>query len=222
MEDRANLYKQEIVEIGRRLYQKGLVVATEGNISIRISENALLTTPQGVNKGSMTVDQIVKTDLKGVKLEGELDPSSELKMHLAVYYARPDIKATLHAHPPVATGFAVAGLALDKWVLPEVVVTLGAAPLVEYATPTTDELATLVSRYILKYDALLLANHGALTVGIDLLNAYHKMETLEQFARISLVARLLGNENVLSQENVDKLMEIRTQYLKRFFTPSIL
>jgi len=215
MEELIHFSKQEIVEIGRRLYQKGLIVATEGNISVRIGENTLLTTPQGINKGFMTVDQIVTTDLNGVKLEGTWMPSSELKMHVAVYHARQDVKAVVHAHPPVGTGFAVAGLALDKSVLPEVVVTLGAVPLVRYATPTTDALAELVSHYILTCDALLLANHGALTVGQDLLTAYHKMETLEQFAKITLVARLLGQENTLSQEDVDKLMEIRAQYLKR-------
>lgn len=215
MDKKINLYKREIIQIGQRLYQKGLIVATEGNISVKIDENTLLTTSQGIHKGSMTPDQIVKTDLKGMKLGGKREPSSELKMHLAVYHTRSDVNAVIHAHPPVSTGFAVAGLALDQFVLPEVIVTLGKVPLLKYATPTTDELAELVSHSIAQHDALLLANHGALTVGKDLITAYYKMETLEHFARISLVARLLGRENILPPEAVEKLMELRAQYLRK-------
>jgi L-fuculose-phosphate aldolase len=215
-----NLYKQEIVKTGKKLYQKGLIVSTEGNISVKVDEKLLLTTPGGVNKGLLTTNEVVETNLQGIKRKGALEPSSELRMHLAVYRVRSDVNAAVHAHPPVGTGFAVAGLALDKFVLPEVVVTLGTVPLIQYATPTTDELAELVADAIRNHDALLLANHGALTVGRNLLDAYHKMETLEQFARISLVARLLGHENTLSQRDVDKLMKMRTQYLKKFLVPS--
>ena len=137
----------------------------------------------------MTPDMMVVTDLAGRKISGERNASSELKMHLAVYELRPDVQAVVHAHPPLATGFAVAGIALDKAVLAEVICTLGSIPIADYATPSTAELPAAVARYIKAHDGLLLANHGALTVGSDLYNAYYKMETVEHFAQISLVAR---------------------------------
>ena len=142
----------------------------------------------------MTPDMMVVTDLNGSKLAGERDPSSELKMHLQVYRDRPDARAVVHAHPPTATGFAVAGIPLDRAVLAEVVTTLGSIPIAEYATPSTDELPAACSKYLKAHDGLLLANHGALAIGPDLLTAYHRMETIEHFATISLVTRTLGRE----------------------------
>jgi L-fuculose-phosphate aldolase len=152
------------------------------------------------------------TDLAGRKLQGDRDPSSEMLMHLEVFRQRPDVQAVVHAHPPIATGFAVAGIPLNRAVLAEVLTTLGSIPIAEYATPSTSELPEAVRKYITAHDGMLLANHGALTVGGDLFSAYYKMETIEHFAKISLVARLLGRENLISREEVMRLQELRGTY----------
>jgi L-fuculose-phosphate aldolase len=204
--------RADIVEIGRRLHDRGFVASNDGNISVRLDAERLLTTPTGVSKGFMTPDMMVTTDLSGRKVTGDREPSSEILMHLAVYEDRPEIKAVVHAHPPTATGFAVAGIPLDRAVLAEVVTTLGSIPIAEYGTPSTSELADAVRQYIRAHDGLLLANHGALTVADELFAAYYKMETLEHFARISLVARQLGGERLLSREEVVRLQDLRDRY----------
>ncbi len=204
--------RADIVEIGRRVYERGFVASNDGNISVRLDDDRLLMTPTGVSKGFMTPDMLVTTDLAGRKLTGDRDASSEILMHLAVYELRPDIRAVVHAHPPTATGFAVAGIPLDRAVLAEVVTTLGSIPIADYGTPSTTELADAVRRFIRAHDGLLLANHGALTVARELFAAYYKMETVEHFARISLVARQLGGERVLSREEVNRLQHLRGRY----------
>src|SRR5512132_2712005 len=197
--------RTEIVEIGRRLYSRGYCASNDGNISVRLDDRRVLTTPKGVSKGYMNADMMVVTDMSGKKITGDREPSSELLMHLAVYRQRTDAQAVVHAHPPLATGFAVAGIPLDRAVLAEVLTTLGSIPIAEYATPSTRELPTAVRQYIRAHDGLLLANHGALTVGHELFATYYKMETVEHFAKISLVARLLGGERLLSQQEVQRL-----------------
>jgi L-fuculose-phosphate aldolase len=204
--------RADIVEIGRRLHERGYVASNDGNISVRLDAQRLLTTPKGVSKGYMTPEMMVVTDLDGRRLSGDREPSSEILMHLVVYHNRPEVNAVVHAHPPVATGFAVAGIPLDRAVLAEVVTTLGSIPIAEYGTPSTAELPEAVRRYIKAHDGLLLANHGALTIGKDLFAAYYKMETVEHFARISLVARLLGREHLLSREEVVRLQGLRGMY----------
>ena len=204
--------RADIVEVGRRLWERGYVASNDGNISVRLDEQRLITTPKSVSKGFMTPDMMVITDLDGKKIAGERDPSSELKMHLEVYRNRPDARAVVHAHPPTATGFAVAGIALDRAVLAEVITTLGSIPIAEYATPSTEELPAAVRKYVKAHDGLLLANHGALAIGPDLLTAYHRMETIEHFAKISLVTRLLGREHLLSRAEVDRLQGLRGMY----------
>src|SRR5216684_4904990 len=201
--------RADIVEVGRRMYARGYTASNDGNISVRLDANRLLMTPKSVCKGFMTPDMLCITDLDGRKLQGERDPSSEMLMHLEVYRQRPDVQAVVHAHPPIATGFAVAGIPLDRAVLAEVLTTLGSIPLAEYATPSTAELPEAVRKYIKAHDGMLLANHGALTVGADLYSAYYKMETIEHFAKISLVARLLGRENLISREEVMRLQDLR-------------
>lgn len=201
--------KEDICEVGRRLYQGHLIAAMEGNVSVRISENEILATPSGVCKGYLTPDMIVTCDLSGRQLEGDLRISTEIKMHLGVYKVRPDVQAVAHAHPPTSTGFAVAGVPLNRAVLAEVVVVLGCIPLAEYGTPSTKELADSVERLVKVSDGLLLANHGALTVGKDVYEAFHKMEIIEHFAKVSLTSRLLGGERLLPKEEVSRLLDLR-------------
>lgn len=204
--------RADIVEVGRRMYARGYTASNDGNISVRLGSDRLLMTPKSVCKGFMTPEMMCITDLDGRKLQGERDPSSEMLMHLEVYRQRPDVQAVVHAHPPTATGFAVAGIPLDRAVLAEVLTTLGSIPIAAYATPSTRALPEAVRKYIKAHDAMLLANHGALTVGGDLFAAYFKMETIEHFAHISLVARMLGRENLLSREEVMRLQELRGSY----------
>jgi L-fuculose-phosphate aldolase len=202
-------HKKDIIEIGRRLYQKGFVASSDGNISVRIGATEILATATGVCKGFLGSDDIVLVDAQGRKIAGRGEPSSELKMHLLVYDKRPDVKAVVHAHPPVSTGFAVAGIPLAQCILPEVVVSLGAVPVAAYGTPSTYEVCDAMAPYVQKSEAFLLANHGVVTLGEHVFQAYYRMETVEHFARILLTARLLGNVNVLSREQVEKLIEVR-------------
>jgi L-fuculose-phosphate aldolase len=204
--------RADLVEVGRRLYARGYTASNDGNISVRLDQRRLMMTPTGVCKGFMTPEMMCITDLDGRKLQGDRDPSSEMQMHLEVYRQRPDVQAVVHAHPPLATGFAVAGIPLDRAVLAEVVCTLGSVPIAEYATPSTKELPEAVRQYVKAHDGMLLANHGALTLGKDVFSAYFKMETIEHFAKISLVARLLGGERLLSREEVFRLQDLRGRY----------
>ena len=160
----------------------------------------------------MTPDMMVIVDYEGSKVAGERDPSTELPMHLEIYRNRPDVNAVVHAHPPLATGFAVAGIPLTRAVLAEVITTLGSIPIAEYGTPSTDELPEAVRKYIKAHDGMLLANHGAVTCGPSVMGAYYKMETIEHFAKISLVARLLGRENLISRDEVERLQGLRGFY----------
>jgi len=204
--------RADIVEVGRRMYAREYTDSNAGNISVRLGEDRLLMTPKSVCKGFMTPDMMCITDLDGRKLQGDRDPSTEMLMHLEVYRQRPDVRAVVHAHPATATGFAVAGIPLDRAVLAEVLTTLGSIPIAEYATPSTAELPDAVRRYIKAHDGMLLANHGALTVGPDVFAAYYKMETIEHFAKISLVARMLGRENLITRQEVVRLQGLRGTY----------
>ena len=204
--------RADIVEVGRRLYARGYTASNDGNLSVRLDAARLLMTPKSVCKGFMDPSMMCITDLDGKKLAGDRDPSSEMQMHLEVYRQRPDVQAVVHAHPPIATAFAVAGIPLDRAVLAEVVTTLGSVPIADYATPSTKELPQAVSKYIKAHDGMLLANHGALTVGTDLFSAYYKMETIEHFAHISFIARMLGGERLLSKEEVLRLQGLRGMY----------
>ncbi len=204
--------KKDIIEIGRRCWLRGWVAANDGNISVRLGENEILTTATGQSKGFLTPDMIVKVDRHGHLLEGERQPSSELQMHLLVYEQRPEVGAVFHAHPPYCTAHAVAGLPLAECVLPEIVVTLGSVPLARYGTPSTAEVPDSLRPYLEHHDAFLLENHGALTLGGDLFQAYYRMESIEHFAHIMYLARGLGAVNVLDRQQVEKLKAIRTRY----------
>jgi L-fuculose-phosphate aldolase len=204
--------RADIVEAGRRLYARAYIASNDGNISARLDDRRIMTTPKSVSKGFMTPDMMVIVDEEGRKLAGEREPSTELPMHLEIYRNRPDVGAVVHAHPPLATGFAVAGIPLTRAVLAEVITTLGSIPIAEYGTPSTKELPDAVRKYIKAHDGMLLANHGAVTCGPDVMSAYYKMETIEHFAKISLVARLLGGENLISRDEVERLQGLRGMY----------
>lgn len=203
--------KKEICEIGRRIYMNGFVAANDGNVSVKVSDNEFYCTPTGVSKGFLTPDMILKVDGKGNMLEAnaKYKPSSEFKMHLQVYQERSDVHSVVHAHPPYATAHAVAGLALDSYIMPEAIIQLGTVPLTKYGTPSTMEIPEAISEALQNHDAVLLQNHGALSVGVDVLHAYYKMETLEYFAKISFLAKQLGGSNELTCDQIEKLMEVR-------------
>ncbi|MBC8205189.1 class II aldolase/adducin family protein [bacterium] len=210
MSDVDNAKRRVFLEVCHRIYRKGFAAANDGNVSCRWSDN-FLTTPTGLCKGDLKNDDLIIVDSQGNIVEGKLKPSSELPMHLAIYRLRPDVQAVVHAHPPYCTGFATAGIPLEQCVLPEIVMTLGSVPLTRYGTPSTEEIPSAISEVITKSDAVLLANHGAVTVGKDLMNAYYKLERIEHFAHILFIARQLGGEVRLSPEQVSKLYELRRE-----------
>jgi L-fuculose-phosphate aldolase len=200
---------ESILDAGRRMYERGYVASNDGNISVRISEDRVLVTPTGISKGFMARGDLVAVDMQGRRVGGKRQATSEIKMHLKAYELREDIGAVVHAHPPYATGFAVAGIPLAECVLPEVVVTIGSVPLADYATPSTEEVAASIARVVTRCDAFLLRNHGVMTVGGCALDAYHKLETVEHFAKIAFVARHLGGASRLAHEEVSKLLAVR-------------
>ncbi|MBT2687463.1 class II aldolase/adducin family protein [Bacillus sp. ISL-47] len=202
--------KELICEMGRRVYNKNFVAANDGNISIKTGVNEIWTTPTGVSKGFMTPDMMVKMDLSGNILEGTHKPSSEVKMHLRVYQENPAATAVVHAHPPVATSFAIAGISLDKPVSPEAIVLLGKVPVAPYATPGTQEVPDSIAPYCKDYNAVLLANHGALTWGRDITEAYFRMESLEHYALMLLYSNhIIQQSNELSTGQIAELISIR-------------
>ena len=205
--------KKEICEIGRRIYSDGFVAANDGNISVKIDDNTYFATPTGVSKGYMTPDMICKVDGQGnLKESNKWRPSSEFKMHLRVYQERPDVNAVVHAHPPIATSFAIAGIPLDKLIMPEAVIFLGAVPIAEYGTPSTMEIPDSLMPYLQDYDAILLANHGALSFGCDLNTAFFRMESTEFYAKLLMYARLLGGEKEIPCGEVKKLIDLRKSF----------
>ena len=206
--------KKQICEIGRRIYDKGMVASNDGNISVKLNDNEFLCTPTGVSKGFMTPEYICKVDANGKVIQANegFKPSSEIKMHMRVYKERPDVKSVVHAHPLYATSFAIAGIPLTEPIMPEAVIALGCVPIAEYGTPSTEEIPDAVSKYVQYYDAVLLANHGALSFSDSLLSAYHKMESLEFYAQLLYQSKMLGGPKQLSEEQVQRLYEIRRQF----------
>ena len=209
MDKTENEHRLEIVEIGRRLHQKGFVAATDGNISVRLNEVSILATPTCISKGMMSTEDLLVVDMQGRKVSGYRDVTSEIGMHMTIYRMRPDVNAIVHAHPPTATGFAACGLALDQALISEVLLSLGSVPLARYATPGTSELSEALEPFIPDHDAVLMANHGVVTCGVDLMQAYMNMETVEHFAKIALDVKQLGCERPLAAEQVTKLQEMR-------------
>jgi L-fuculose-phosphate aldolase len=199
--------RAEIIEVGRRLHQRGLITAAEGNVSVR-TPDGLLVTAGGVGKGDLTPEQVLATDEDGRAPSEGPRVSSEMAMHLAIYRRRPDVRAIVHAHPPAATAFAVAHVPLDQPILAEAVLLLGPVPLVPYAAPSTTDLAEAVGTACAGANAVLLANHGAVTVGETLSRAHQRMETLEHLAHVTLLARMLGQPRPLSPADVAALLSL--------------
>ena len=206
------IHRDEIIRFGKMLHQTGLVAATDGNLSVRMDDGNFLCTPTLMSKGLMEPDDLVIVDSRGQKISGRRNVSSEIAMHLFIYRRRPDVGAVVHAHPPTATGFAAAGMPLDSALCSEIVITLDKVPLASYGTPGTTELADALAPLVGDHDAILMANHGVVTYGEDLLNAYMNMETVEHYAKIALVTHMLGKQQPLSESHVSKLREIRQKY----------
>ena len=207
--------KDKMVEVCRKMWQKGWVAANDGNVTVKVGENRFLATRTGISKYEITREHIGLIDGDYNIIEKPTEdwrPSSEVKMHLKCYHDRPDVGAVVHAHPPVATGFACAHVPLDDYCMIETVIAVGSVPLTPYGTPSTFEVPEAIEPYLPEHDVMLLTNHGALTVGADLTTAYYRMETLELQAQISLVARLLGGAKDISRENIDRLIGMRGQY----------
>ena len=206
--------REQICDVCHKMWQLGWVAANDGNVSVKLDDGTFLATPTGISKSFITPEKLVRIDKDGNILEavGNYKPSSEIKMHLRCYTEREDVGAVVHAHPPTATGFAVANIPLDKYTMIETVVALGSIPVTPYGTPSTNEVPEAIAPYLAEHDVMLLKNHGALSVGDSLLTAYYKIETLELFAKISLNARLLGGEEELPRDKIDTLIELRKFY----------
>lgn len=205
--------RRDIVRVCARMYERGLIAGPDGNVSVRITYEHVLVTPAGFSKASVEEHDLVLVTLDGKRVGGKHEASSEVAMHLAIYRAREDVNAVVHAHPPMATAFAVAGIGLPANVLPELAVQMGEVPLVPYATPGTRALEDSMAPFLPNYDAFLLANHGATTVGCTLAEAHLRMESLEHCANILLTARMLGRVNALGDDDTRVLEAARRRAL---------
>jgi L-fuculose-phosphate aldolase len=200
--------RRQIVEVCRRIYARGWITATDGNVSILLGPDRVLATPTGVNKGTLGEDDLIVTDQSGNKLTGTRPPSSELRMHLAAYEARPDVRAVVHAHPTNCIAFSLAGVSLAQCLLPEIVFTFGSIPTTDYTTPTTEEVPREIKRWLADFDAMILDRHGSLTVGADVFAAYDKLERMEHVAEITFRARMLGPLRPLTPAQVEHLKAV--------------
>ena len=208
--------KAQICDVCHKMWQLGWVAANDGNVSVKMEDGTYWITPSGISKSFITEDKLIRVDEKMNVLEGPegYKPSSEMKMHMRCYQERSDVRAVVHAHPPTATGFAVAGRSLDEYSMIETVIAIGSIPLTPYGTPSTYEVPDNIAPYLPEHDVLLLENHGALTMGCDLITAYYRMETLELYAKISLTAHLLGGAKEIEKPQIDKLLDLRKNYYK--------
>jgi L-fuculose-phosphate aldolase len=203
-------YRKDLVEIGKRIHQKGWISSTDGNFSVKLGDDKILTTPTGIHKGFMEEDDLIVTDMTGKKISGTRNPSSEIALHIACYKQRPDVSAVIHAHPTLCVAFSLAGIPLAQCLLPEVVFTLGSIPTADYAVPTTDEVPKSIEKSIREYDAVILERHGSVTVGKTIFDAYNTLERMEHVAEITYHARALGNPRPLTKTQVDELLKIRS------------
>jgi L-fuculose-phosphate aldolase len=206
--------RRDLVRFSRSLYRLGFMPGTSGNLSVRLDARRLLVTPTGVSKFLLKPADIVIVDLEGRQLNGYRRMTSEVSMHLAVYRHRADVTAVIHSHPPIATAFACVGRGLDEMLCQEAVMTIGTVPLATYAATGTEEVAASLAPFIPDHDAILLANHGAVSCGRDLLEAFQKMEIIEHLAHITLVAHQLGAPRTLEYEQIKQLRDAKTKYLQ--------
>ena len=204
--------RRDAITVCKRMHARGLVAGTDGNVSVRISKNHLLATPTGMSKGSLQVEDLVVCDLEGRQLDGKRRLTTEIKIHIAAYTLREDVCAIVHAHPPYATAFAVAGTTPSEHTMPEAYIAVGKVALAPYGTPSTDELVENIRPALRDHDAVLLANHGAMTTGRDVVSAYHRMEALEQLCLVTYLARQLGGPQLLGAGEIAKLDAIRGVY----------
>jgi L-fuculose-phosphate aldolase len=212
MENTERDERDEIIRIGRLIFDKGWVASNDGNISIRLDADRILATPTGMSKGMMQPGDLIILDRRGNKISGSRERTTEIDMHITIYDLRPDVRAVVHAHPPVATGFATAGRPLNLALLPEVIIAFGCVPIADYGLPGTSELTAPMRPLIPRHNALLMANHGVVAYGGDLFEAYFRMETVEHSARIQFVAEMLGGPRVLPRIEVEKLLDSRPRY----------
>jgi L-fuculose-phosphate aldolase len=204
--------RSDMAEASRHLYDLGFFPGTSGNISVKLPDNSILITPSGMSKKSLEAQCILRTTHEGEILESsDFKPSSEIKMHIKSYNTRPDIGAIVHAHPPFSTGLAASGISPDTSILPEALLILGEVPLVEYGTPSTHEIPMKLEPYLKKHNAFIMENHGALTLGKDLAEASHRMETLEFFAKVLFISRMFGGEKKLSNEKINELFKVHNR-----------
>ena len=203
--------KSELILYSRLCHRNKFVSATDGNLSVRTRKNFILATAASSYKGKLSGKELVKINFKGQRIQGKGEASSEIKLHMFIYKLRKDVKAIIHTHPKFATAFAAAGISFDKAVYPEVYIKFGKIPLAKYATPATDEVPESIVKYVKEHNAILLANHGLVTYGSDLMDAYLKTEKIEHMAETSFYARLLGGEKALTKTQLKKLDEIKNQ-----------
>src|SRR5207253_1009145 len=201
--------KQELCEIGRRVYARGFAAANDGNISYRLNDKEILCTPTMVCKGFMKCEDMCKVDYEGKQLAGTRKRSSEILLHLAIYKQRPDVKAVVHCHPPHATAFAVAGIPIPKCVLPEVEVFLGEVPTAFYETPGTQKFAETIVPHLKASNTIILANHGTVTFGPDLEKAYFNSEIIDAYCKILILAKQLGNVNYFTNQQTKELLDLK-------------
>ena len=205
--------REQICDVCYKMWMRGIVAANDGNVSVKLEDGNIMCTPTGMSKSMVKPHMLVRMDMDGNMVEADgYRPSSEMKMHLRCYKERPDIGAVVHAHPPVATSFSAANMALDDYCITENIVNLGAVPVAPLAMPSTQEVPDSVAPLLENHDAMLLAHHGALTVGVDLLSAYYKMETVEQYAQTMLNLRILGQANDIARDKIDDLINLRAVY----------
>jgi L-fuculose-phosphate aldolase len=202
-------YRQDIVEVCRRMYARGYISGSDGNVSVRLGADRLLSTPSGLNKGFISPRDCIVTNMEGKKLLGAGKPTSELFLHIEAYKRRPDIGAAVHAHPPIAIAFSLAGQKLPQCILPEIVMIFGSIPMTGYATPCTEEGPRAIASLIGECDALIIERHGTLTVGDTVFTAYDRLEKIEHSAEVSAAARMLGPVKPLPREEIEKLLALR-------------
>ncbi len=205
--------RKAIIDIGQRMYIRGFVAANDGNISVRTGENEVWATPTGVSKGYMKKKMLVKVNLDGNLLEGTYRPSSELKMHLRAYRENSAIRSVCHAHPPVCTCYAIAGIPLDVPILAEAIISLGDVPVAPYAELGSKEVPEAIAPFCHTHNGILLANHGVVTWAADPYAAYYRLESMEHYARILLITdKILGKQNLLTKEQIDTLLAMREKF----------